>query len=158
MLEKVEQKIGSITSSEFIENTLLALFALFIATAIHELGHVLFAYVVGCPAGIAHVGMITGKTAVSETCTNSQLALIALGGALTAFVVGLIIWFFEEESKIRYLSVILMFFSSSLQLIPLPPLDGYQAIQFGLNPVVEILLFLLTYSVFANILIKSISK
>jgi hypothetical protein len=100
--------------------------------------------------------MITGKTAVSETCTNSQLALIALGGALTAFVVGLIIWFFEKESKIRYLSVVLMFFSSSLQLIPLPPLDGYQAIQFGLNPVVEILLFLVTYSVFANILIKSI--
>lgn len=158
MLEKLEQKIGSITSSEFIENTLIALFALFISTAIHELGHVLFAYAVGCPAGISHVGLITGKTAVSDACTNTQLILIALGGPLTAFIVGLIIWFFEKESKIRYLSVVLMFFSSSLQLIPLPPLDGYQAIKFGLNPAVEILLFLVTYSVFSNILIRSISK
>jgi len=158
MLEKLEEKIGLITSSEFIENTLIALFALFISTAIHELGHVLFAFGVGCPAGISHVGLITGKTAVSESCTNSQLILIALGGPLTAFIVGLIIWFFEKESKIRYLSVVLMFFSSSLQLIPLPPLDGYQAIKFGLNPAVEILLFLVTYSVFSNILIRSISK
>ena len=158
MLERVEEKIGSITSSEFIENTLLALFALFISTAIHELGHVLFAIVLGCPAGVAHVGLITGKSVVSDVCTNTQLILIALGGPLTAFLAGLLIWFLEKESKLRYLSVILMLFSSSLQLIPLNPLDGYQAIKFGLNPTIEIFLFLLVYSISANIIIKAIKK
>ena len=158
MIERVEEKLKSFKLPEFVENTLIALFALFFSTAIHEFGHFLSAYLVGCPAGIAHVGMITGATGISESCTNVQAVFIALGGPLFAFLVALLIWFFEKESKLKYLSVILFLLSSSIQLIPLKPTDGYMAIHYGLNPVVELFIFLLVYSVSANIIISALKR
>lgn len=156
LLKRIEDEVGKWNLPYFIENTILGLLAFFLATLIHESGHTLTALILGCNAGIAHVGLITGATGVAS-CAPWKLSIIALAGPLTAFMFGLLIWFTENEnSRLRLLSIILFFLSSSLQLVPTKPLDGYWAIYYGCPRIVEFFIFLTVFSVSVNLLIDEI--
>lgn len=156
MLEKIEREIENWKLPLFIENTLLGLLAFFFSTLIHELGHVLTATVLGCNAGIKHVGMIMGASGIAE-CASWKLSIIALGGPLTAFIFGLYFWYSEgENSRLRFLSIILFTLSSVIQLIPRKPLDGYWAIYYGMPPFIELLIFITLFAIAVNLIIDEI--
>jgi len=157
VFEKIEQTIASWSLPRFLENLIIALFSFFVATLIHELGHVLTALILGCPAGIQHIGMISGATGVAE-CPAWQLGIIALGGPVFAWLMGIVFWFSEEKkSRMRFISILLWLLSSAVQLIPANPLDGYQAIKFGISPLVVWSIFLITFSISSNLLIDEIT-
>jgi len=156
LLTNIEKTVKSWELGEFLENTVLGFIAFFLATTIHEIGHMLVAIALGCPANVVHTGFINGATAVGE-CTPFKMQFIALAGPLTAFLAGMYIWFTEhEDSKLRFLSIILFIISSVIQLLPVKPLDGYMAVYYGMNIVLELFLFLVVFSFSVNLIIDEI--
>ena len=136
---------------EYVTITLVSLLFFGLATTIHELGHVIVANLLGCEATIFDLQLLTGATSVGE-CSNTNLIIISLAGPLTAFAVGLLLWFYEENGTPRILALILFFLSSVLQLFPIEYLDMGQAIKFGLNPIVGWIIFFAVFSVAMNLI------
>ena len=157
LLKRIEEEVKSWNLNEFIENTILGLIAFFLATGIHELGHVIVGNILGCPSQLLHVGLILGVTGVSDTCPPSKMMIIALAGPIFAFLTGIYIWFKEDkDSKLRLLSIILFLISSIVQLVPTEPLDGYKAIYFGFPVIAELFIFFVVFSISINLILHEI--
>jgi len=155
-LKRIEDTVKKWSLNEYLENTILGIIAFFLATFIHEMGHVIVANLLGCKAGLTHSGLITGITSIGE-CSNYKLQIIALAGPLASFLTGIFIWFSESEnSKLRLLAIILFLLSSVIQLVPVKPLDGYQAIEFGMAVWLELLIFISILSVSVNLILDEV--
>jgi len=163
ILRRLEEEIKSWNAPDYILNTVFLLLSFFMSTAIHEFGHLITSILLGCKAGILEITLLQGATGF-ECIGNNAISniLIAYGGGISAFIFGLILWFSEgkkdmergELSNIRLFAIILFFLSSVFQLYPgYRGLDGYKAIEFGLNPIVAWLIWFFMLSIVANIIV-----
>jgi len=153
----IEYWLSEKGTPKFIINTILFLIFFAMSTLIHELGHTVVANLLGCPAAIYELHLLTGATGVAE-CSATSLQYIALAGPLVSFLAGLYLWFTEEDGKIRMLSIILFFLSSIFQLYPSGTLDGGMAIKYGMNPLTVWALWLLIVGVTANLFALEITE
>jgi len=166
ILKRIEDEVRSWDLPTFIKNTLLFLFALIISTTIHELSHVLVGLALGCKAGIQEIYWVAGASGLDcDSLPNPELAYIitAMAGPIGSFLAGLYFFFSEgkeemergELSSFRMFAIILFFLSGILQAFPIIPYtDFWQAINFGLNPIIAWFIFLLMAGIFANVIIS----
>mgnify|MGYP000176757132 CR=1 FL=1 len=164
ILKRIEEELNSWNAPDYILNTIFLLFTFFLSTSVHELGHVLTSLLLGCKTGIVELTLFQGATGF-ECAIDSAISkiLIAYGGGIFSFIVGALLWFSEgkrdmergELSNIRLVAIIMFFLSSIFQLFPgYRGLDGYKAIEFGLNPLVAWTIWLFLLSLVANIVVS----
>lgn len=163
ILKRIEEEFNEWNAPDYVINTFFLLFSFLFSTAVHELGHLVTALLLGCKAGILQLTLLQGATGFECAFdTGFSKILIAYGGGMAAFLFGLILWFSEgkkdmekgELSEIRLLSIVMFLLSSVFQLFPgYRGLDGYKAIEFGLNPAIAWLVWLFLLSLVANIVI-----
>ena len=142
---------------DFIITTILAIIFFSMSTLIHETGHYIFGWALGCQSAISHLDMITGTTTVMQ-CAQPSLIVIALAGPLFAFFIGLWLWFSEPNGRPRMLALIMLFLSATLQLYPQYPLDMGKAIEWGLNPILGWLIFIIVLGISFNLIIAEITE
>ncbi len=142
---------------EFLINTILFILFFGISTTVHELGHVIVGKLLCSSAGIMDLTLLTGATGV-DGCSNFSLQIIALAGPVTAFLVGLYIWFMDEDSRARLLSIVMFMVSSILQLYPKVNLDGQQYINYGGSPILLWIIWFVIVGVTGNLIIGEIKE
>ncbi|NIR12236.1 MAG: hypothetical protein GTN82_43090 [Candidatus Aminicenantes bacterium] len=172
ILKKIEEELSSWNVPDYLINTVFLLFVFIFSTAIHEVGHFIVAMMFGCKAGIVELTLFQGATGFDCTAfagidLTLRKILIAYGGGLAALITGMFFWFTEgrkdmekgEISNLRIFSIILFFLSCIFQLFPgYKSLDGYFAIQAGLNPVLAWGIWIFLVSLVANVVISEKSK
>ena len=143
---------------DFVSNTLLFFFFFLISTMIHEAGHVIAGKIM-CEggAGLSAMTLLTGMTTVGE-CSLFGLQVTALAGPLFAFIIGLWIWYGDEDDKIRVLGFLMFTLSGVFQLYPVGMSDGQQFINFGGAPVIVWGLFIILSGITANLLVAEVTE
>ncbi|MHA1279325.1 MAG: hypothetical protein ACTSQ8_19175 [Candidatus Helarchaeota archaeon] len=167
ILKKIEEELNSWNAPNYIINTVFLLFVFIFSTAIHEIGHFVVATLLGCKSGIVELTLFQGATGFDCITTGTDLMfkkiMIAYGGGIAALVTGLIFWFTEgkkdmemgELTNLRLFAIILFFLSCIFQLFPgYRSLDGYFAVQSGLNPIIAWGIWILLISIVANIVVS----
>ena len=143
MKEKIREWVKRKGYGDLVLILILAHLFMSISVAIHELGHVLTGYLLGCPGGIIQLRIITGETGISR-CPYSKMIIIALGGPLLAFLYGLWLWNAGGKDSILRLAGNISFAYSVIPSI-MPFLRGsdmWKAIYvFGLKPWVGWLIY-----------------
>ena len=164
VLRKIREKVELACTERGLGNLLTAfiLGTLFtnLSLVIHELGHVLTANLLGCPAGISFLNLYTGASSIGA-CPDEKMVLVALAGPMFAFLYALYAWFVEgKDSIIRLAGLVSIFYSVLPNLYPaMPGSDAWIAVnQFGLSPVHAWLIWIVTSAIAFYLIAQEITE
>jgi len=119
---------------------IFSVIAVFLATYIHELGHVIMLRMIGCQPYMPSIFFMFGLTPYecgTHEMTPLEWSLAALAGPLFSFIVALFVWNYNKDSIARLFALNLFFYGTLPNLIwQIPGTDAYFAVTHGFNPMI----------------------
>jgi len=137
-----------------------SILAVFLATYIHELGHVIMLKLVGCQPYAPSIFFMFGVTPYdcgTRELTPLEWALVALAGPLFSFALGYLLWIYNKDCIARLFALNLFFYGTLPNLIwQVRGTDAYFAVTHGFDPVVMTVIFYSTMVLINYLVAKEI--